>query len=109
MAGSPTAAPQELTPSILVQTTKVLQKTFDETLKAYGRVQADPRSEISVSAPQPGLIKRLFVRAGEPVAEGQPLAEFEIAPIARLSFQQAKNALDLAKAEAARAEELAGG
>jgi RND family efflux transporter MFP subunit len=101
------AASQEAHPTVLVQTAKVEKKTIDETLTVYGRVQADPKSEVSVSVPQPGLIKRLFVRAGDPVTKGQPLAEFETSPIARLGFQQAQNALDLAKAEAARAEELA--
>lgn len=101
------ATSQQSPPSVLVQTAKVAKKTFEETLTVYGRVQADPKSEVSVSVPQPGMIKRLFVRAGDPVTEGQPLAEFETAPIARLGFQQAQNALDLAKAEAARAEELA--
>lgn len=107
IAGSLIVPAQEAMPSVLVQTAMVTKKTFDETLTVYGRVQADPKSEVSVSVPQPGLIKRLFVRAGDPVTEGQPLAEFETAPIARLGFQQAQNALDLAKAEAARAEELA--
>lgn len=101
------AASQEVPPSVLVQTARVQKLSFDEALTVYGRVQADPKSEVSVSVPQPGLIKRLFVRTGDPVSQGQPLAEFEIAPIARLSFQQAQNALDLAKADAARAEELA--
>lgn len=100
-------AAEHVQPSVLVQTAKVEKKTIDETLTVYGRVQADPKSEVSVSVPQPGLIKRLFVRAGDPVTQGQPLAEFETAPIARLSFQQAQNALDLARTEAVRAEELA--
>ena len=101
------AVAQDATPTVLVETSTVQKKSFDETLTVYGRVQADSKSEVSVSVPQPGLIKRLFVRAGDPVIKGQPLAEFETAPIARFSFQQAQNALDLAKAEAARAEELA--
>lgn len=107
IASSLVVSAQEATPSVLVQTAKLEKRMFDETLTVYGRVQADPKFEVSVSVPQPGLIKRLFVRAGDPVTKGQPLAEFETAPIARLSFQQAQNALDLAKAEAARAEELA--
>lgn len=101
------AASQEAHPTVLVQTAKVENKTFDETLTVYGRVQADPKSEVSVTVPQPGLIKQLFVRVGDSVTQGQPLAEFETAPIARLSFQQAQHALVLAEAEAARAEELA--
>jgi RND family efflux transporter MFP subunit len=105
--GAILAVAQEGTPTVLVETSKVQEKAFDETLTVYGRVQADPKSEVSVSVPQPGLIKRLFVRTGDPVIQGQPLAEFETAPIARFSFQQAQNALDLAKAEAGRAEELA--
>lgn len=105
--GAMVAVAQDATPTVLVETSTVQKKSFDETLTVYGRVQADSKSEVSVSVPQPGLIKRLFVRAGDPVIKGQPLAEFETAPIARFSFQQAQNALDLAKAEAARAEELA--
>jgi RND family efflux transporter MFP subunit len=93
-------------PSVLVKTCPAQKKTFTETLTAYGTTQPDPVSVTSINLPRSGIIARVWVRAGQLVEAGEPLLQFDTSPTASVQFQQAQAALEYARSNLQRQEDL---
>jgi RND family efflux transporter MFP subunit len=93
-------------PSVLVETTSVVEKTMAATLEAYGTVEADPDRVLSLSLPHAGLINRVWVRLGQRVEAGDRLLEVVTDPDARMQYLQAQSAVDFTKRELARQQSL---
>ena len=92
--------------SVLVATAPVQQGTLDETLIAYGMVQAAPDAALMISVPYAGAVLRLRVLAGQRVRKGDPLFDYGTDPAVSLAYQQAVSALTLARSERAHTENL---
>jgi len=82
--------------SIAVKLAKIQQKSVGENLFSYGTLIADPNHLLSLSLSKPGLISRLWVRAGQRVRRGERLVEVVTAPEAHQQFLQAQTAVDFA-------------
>jgi RND family efflux transporter MFP subunit len=104
-AGAVCAAAAE-GPSVLVQVATAELRTLHQTVTAFGRVQPDPDQVASIALPRAGLVGHLWVRLGQPVTADQKLLELDTAPAARVEYQQAKAAVDYARSDLRRLQEL---
>jgi len=105
LAGAVWAAAAE-GPSVQVQVAKAELRTLHETVTAYGRVQPDPDQVASIALPRAGLVGHLWVRLGQPVTADQQLLQLDTAPAARVDYQQAKAAVDYARSDLRRLQDL---
>ena len=92
--------------SVLVKTAPVTEKTIADTLQAYGTLEPDPDQVLSLSLPHAGLINRVWVRLGQRVEAGDQLLEVVTAPDARMQYLQAQSAVDFARRELSREQQL---
>jgi RND family efflux transporter MFP subunit len=90
-----------------VQTAVVTKGPFTETLGAIGTVVPRPGHIAALAAPQPARITRVFVAAGQHVAQGEPLVELDQTPF-RAAAQAAEATLVAAEKANERAQRLAG-
>ncbi|WKE66614.1 efflux RND transporter periplasmic adaptor subunit [Gallaecimonas kandeliae] len=102
----PFAALAEEAQSVAVQTVPLATHSLAHSLTAYGVLEADPDQVISLSLPHAGLIERVQVRLGQKVASGDPLVSIATAPQARMQYLQAKSAVDFARREFKRQQQL---
>lgn len=104
-AGQPpaAAAPQ---PNALVTTRLVRRQPFPVTLETFGEVA--PGLPESLGFPQAGQLVDLPVQAGQRVRRGDVLARLASDPNATSAYDQATNAVGLARRELARQEALFG-
>lgn len=93
--------------SVQVETVALKRQTMTDTLSGYGVVSPDTRSLRTVNLPRPGQIMGLMVSAGQVVKKGEPLLEFGTGADAALLYQQARRAVEFAKIDLARTEQLA--
>jgi len=93
-------------PSVQVQTVMLKRQPMADTVSGYGVVSPDTRALETVSLPRPGRIARLLVSAGQVVRKGAPLLEFATGASAALGYRQARHAVDFARSEVARTEQL---
>jgi len=101
--GAPAApAPGEV--SALVKTQPLAQRTLTDSLTAFGEVTTG--QVVAVSFPRAGQVARLLVVAGQRVAPGTPLATLASDPNAKLAYTQAVSAVDFARGELRRNQEL---
>ena len=89
-----------------VRTTLVTREPFAVTVNAIGTVSARPDRYAALAAPGPTRVSRIFVVAGQRVAKGDSLIEFEHGPF-DAAAQSAAAALAGAERSAARAARLA--
>ena len=82
------------------------QQTFHDHVDAFGHLAADSRSALALSLPQPGQVVATEVLAGRRVRRGAVLLKFEIDPAARNAYQQAQNALAVARESLKRTTRL---
>jgi membrane fusion protein, multidrug efflux system len=94
-------------PTVLVATATVQEGTLDETVTAYGLVQAAPGAALNLSMPYAGQVLRLRVTVGQRVRKGEPLFEYGTDPGVTLAYQKAASTLSLAKQERAHIASLA--
>jgi len=94
------------TPTATVTAARLEKRELQDVVSVYGVVQADPAASATVATPRPAVISRVFVRAGEPVSAGQPLAEIADAPATALAFRQAADAASFAESDLARVQRL---
>lgn len=99
------ALPADAT-SALVQTQPLMRQTLAETISSYGIVGVDPLNTESINLPRAGQVTRLLVSQGEVVKKDTPLLQMETSPQERVSYEQARSAVDLAKGELARVQNL---
>ena len=101
------AEEQAQQPTVLVATAVVQKGTLDETVTAYGLLQAAPGASLNLSMPYAGQVLRLGVTPGQRVRKGQPLFDYGSDPGVRLTYQKAVSTLSLAKQEKAHIATLA--
>lgn len=94
-------------PSVAVTTAKAQQRSFTDSIEAYGVAQGDPRHARSVSLAQAGQVVAISALAGQSVHAGETLLKLATDPLARTAFLQAQSALTLARSELDRVTRLA--
>ena len=94
------------TPVVLIRTAPAVEKAVSETLTAFGVLDPDPDQVLSLSLPHAGLINRVWVRLGQRVKSGDRLLEVITAPDARMQYLQAQSAVDYARRELDRQQNL---
>jgi RND family efflux transporter MFP subunit len=109
--GSPAAraADQALpdTPVVaLVVTAVAAERDLQAVVAGFGKVETDANSLLAITVPHNGIVSRLYVHVGQAVAARAPLLDLASTPAAHLGFEQARTALDLARADLARTERL---
>lgn len=102
-----TALGAEDEPSALVKTAAIAQLRLANTLVAYGVITTEPDRVATISFPYPVQVSALHASLGQAVARGEPLLEVQTDPAATLAYRQAANAVDYARGEARRVEQLA--
>jgi RND family efflux transporter MFP subunit len=96
------AADEAVKPVVAARTVKATIEPFTRTMSAIGVVVARPGRFAALSAPSPTRVMRVHVSAGQRVAAGQPLVEFDQA-----TFIAAANAAQAALRTAERNHERA--
>jgi membrane fusion protein (multidrug efflux system) len=92
--------------SVLVKTAPLQQRTMSDYQPAIGRVTTG--LDVAISFPRAGQVSRLLVIQGQRVSRGTPLATLTSDPNARLAYTQAVTAVDFARGELRRNQELFG-
>jgi RND family efflux transporter MFP subunit len=95
-----------VSPVVTAGTATVTIQPFSETVDAVGAVAPRPGHIVSLSAPSPTRVARVHVTAGESVAAGQPLIEFDQA-VFRAATEGAEAVLAAAERAHERAQRLA--
>lgn len=90
--------------SALIKTQKIEPQKVDSSLLAFGEVLSAKVDTLSF--PQAGQLTLLQVQAGQQVKRGQTLAILTTDPATYATYQQAVSALNFARAELKREEEL---
>jgi membrane fusion protein, multidrug efflux system len=102
-ASAPVAQPAG-TVSAVVKTAPLQQQNLTDSLTAFGDVMTG--QVVAISFPRAGQVSRLLVMPGQRVKPGTPLATLASDPNAELAYTQAVSAVDFARGELARSEEL---
>lgn len=92
---------------VSVSTAMPVQRTFHDTIEAWGSAAGDPQHARAVSLAHGGQVIALKVAAGQAVKRGQSLLVVTPDPAARNAYQQAQSALALAEGEWKRTGQLA--
>jgi RND family efflux transporter MFP subunit len=92
---------------VAVTTARVQQQTFHDTVEAWGVAVGDPQHARAISLGHGGQVVALDVAAGQAVRRGQSLLTIAPDPAARSAYLQAQSALELARGELGRTEQLA--
>ena len=92
--------------SALVRTQPLVQQVLAESISSYGLVSVDPLNTESINLPRAGRVTRLLVAQGQLVKKGAPLLQMETSPQESVNYEQARSAVDLAKGELARVQNL---
>jgi membrane fusion protein (multidrug efflux system) len=91
-------------PSALVKTAPLQQSTLSDVLIAFGEVTTG--QVVAISFPRAGQVSRLLVLPAQRVRRGAPLATLASDPTAKLAYTQAETAVDFARGELRRNQEL---
>ncbi|MEO5622790.1 MAG: efflux RND transporter periplasmic adaptor subunit [Dokdonella sp.] len=107
--GAPSDAESQTAANAKVAVTTIVpvQQTFHDTVEAYGSAVGDPHHARAISLAHGGQVVAVKVAAGQTVANGQVLLTVAPDATTRSTYQQAQNALALAKGELDRTEQLA--
>jgi membrane fusion protein (multidrug efflux system) len=103
-APSVPAAPAPGAASALVKTEPLQQRSLTDSLTAFGEVTTG--QVVAISFPRAGQVSRLLAVPGQRVKPGTPLATLASDPNAKLAYTQAVTAVDFARGELRRNEEL---
>lgn len=93
--------------SVAVTTVMPTQHNFNLSIAAVGAVTADPRHARALSLLHGGEVVKISVSDGQSVHAGETLLEVATDPAARNAYVQAQAALNLARGELAREQQLA--
>lgn len=103
-SGATTGKQSEVVASVSVQPLK------DEILQSktvgFGKVQARPADVVSVDAPHDSIVSKVFVRPGEIVKQGNPLAALTATATTQEAYGKAQTAADFANAKLKRMQFL---
>lgn len=94
------------TASVQIETVTLKQQPMVDTVSGYGIVSSGTQSLQNISLPRSGQVMSLLVSAGQVVKKGMPLLEFSTGAEAIQSYQQARQAVEFARREVARTEQL---
>jgi RND family efflux transporter MFP subunit len=94
------------TPVALVEIVPLQRLSLADTVSGYGVVSPQARSVTTVSLPRPGRVVTLFVASGQAVRKGEPLLEFATGADAARGYRQARDAVEFARGEKTRIEQL---
>lgn len=92
---------------VAVTTIKPVQRSFHDSIEAFGTAQADVRHARSLNLAHGGEVVAMLVTEGQPVHAGDPLLKIATDPATRSAYVQAQSALTLARGELARVTQLA--
>ena len=93
--------------SALVQVAPLRQGRLAQTVHALGSVTTASSQNLVIAFPRPVQVRRVLVRMGQRVKQGQPLLTVQTAPGADLAYTQARNAVRYAQADLRRVQQLA--
>lgn len=99
-------APDNATPSVLIQTIALHKQPMGEKITAYGSIMPAMGATENISFPRAGQIARLYVLAGQVVKKGQPLLEFATDPNTAALFRQAETTAIFARSELTRIKDM---
>jgi membrane fusion protein, multidrug efflux system len=102
--GAPAAPAAPTAPTALVKTEPLQQRSLTDSLTAFGEVTTG--QVVAISFPRAGQVSRLLVVPAQRVKRGTALATLTSDPNAKLAYTQAVSALDFARGELRRNEEL---
>lgn len=94
------------TPAVQVETVALKQQPMADAVSGYGLVSTDSHSLQAISLPRPGQIVALLVSAGQVVKKGAPLLQFSTGADAAQAYRQARQAVEFARGEMARMEQM---
>jgi len=94
-------------PSVLVNTKPLARHTLADTLVGYGTVAPATGRVENLNVPYGGRVVAVRVSLGQTVRRGESLVEVETDPSAHLAYRQAATAVEFARGELHRVEELA--
>jgi membrane fusion protein (multidrug efflux system) len=106
VAASTVAADKEAEKSVLVATVPAQRGTLPDTLTSYGAAEPQPGSTSNINLPRAGQVLQIFVRIGQKLRRGEALLTFGADATVVMAWNQAVAALDLAREERTRAEQL---
>jgi membrane fusion protein (multidrug efflux system) len=95
-------------PSVLVQETALRKGSLPTIVTAYGRVEPDPSARRTIMAPVAAVVRGLYARPGQEVAENAPLILLGPSPATAAAYAQARTALAAANQLVARTQALLG-
>jgi RND family efflux transporter MFP subunit len=101
---APAPAATAVTATALVKTAPLKKLDLSDYLTAFGVVA--PGLDVAISFPRAGQVSRLLVIPGQRVSQGRPLVTLTSDPNARLAYEQALSAVDFARGELRRNQEL---
>lgn len=92
---------------VTVSAVQPARQQFTHDMAAFGSVIGNPRHARRLSLAHGGKVVAVMVSDGQSVQSGQPLFKIATAPATRKAYQQAQNALKLARDQLKRAQQLA--
>lgn len=101
--GAPAETPSR-PPVAQVKTQPSQHREVTDTLDVFGELSTG--QVVAVNFPRAGQVSRLWVLEGSVVKSGDPIATLVSDPAARMVYEQARHAEELAKSELARTQEL---
>lgn len=105
---APAASKPDTPASVLVETMPARYAPLPQTVRAYGIAAMGPSEISDVNLPFASRIAHLHVSTGQRVKRGEVLADVNVDPAAVLAYQQSLSAVELAKGELARTQQLLG-
>ncbi|MEW5791153.1 MAG: efflux RND transporter periplasmic adaptor subunit [Pseudomonadota bacterium] len=100
------STPAWAAPSVLSRLAPASTQTIQESLTAYGTVEYAPEHGQTVDVQGEGLLRRVFVAAGQTVHRGDPLIELENTANARLERRNAEIDVEFASKDVKRLRDL---
>lgn len=97
-------AKQEVVAAVSVQPAK--DEVLQSTTVGFGKVQARPADVVSVDAPHDSIVNKVYVRAGEIIKQGSPLARLTATATTQEAYRKAQTAADFANAKLKRMQFL---
>lgn len=82
------------------------EKVLKATTTGFGKVQSEPAKVISLDAPHAAVVTKVFVRPGQAVPQGSPVAEIAAAAATQEAFRKAETALEFARTKVERTQYL---
>ncbi len=86
-------------PIALVVAEPVRTTELRATTTGFGEVQAQPAKVVSIDAPLAGTVDKVYVRAGQIVRQGSPVAELSASPATEQAFRDAQTAVEFARSK----------